>query len=326
MEAMKTSIASAWRGTRREFGQLALGSVAATLGNRALLAIDSTIEGVKVGAISYCFRSIPRPNTGDYIDTIIDAFKQTSLGLCELESVRVEPEPAIAGGGRVPAAVTPEYTKRREELRQWRLTVPLDRFKEIRGKFDKAGIGLIGYVVTFSDDFTDAEIDRSFLLAKTLGVGVIGTNQTRVPMGPRLAPFADKYDMTLGWHNHAMVEDATEVASVDSFKHLFSMSKRFKANLDIGHFVAGNNDPIAFIKQYGKDRISHLHLKDRKRNNGPNQPWGQGETPVVDVLRLLQKEKYPIYAVIEYEYMGQAPAIEEVKTCVQFIRNSLKVN
>lgn len=313
-----------WQGTRREFGRVTLGGFAvAVAAGKSLLAIDSTIGGVKVGAISYCFRSIPRPAGGDYMDTLIDAFTQVGLGTCELESARVEPEPAIAGGGRIPATITPEYTKRREELRQWRLTVPMDRFKEIRAKFDKAGIALMGYVMTFSEDFTDQEIDRTFLAAKTLGVKIIGTNQTRVPMGKRLAPFADKYDIDLGWHNHAMVENPDEVASVDSFKNLFSMSRRFKANLDIGHFVAGNNDALAFMRQYGKDRITHLHLKDRRRNNGPNQPWGQGETPVADALRLLQKEKYPIYAIIEYEYMGQAPAIQEVKNCVQFIRTAL---
>ena len=320
---MSEAVRGGWSGTRREFGQITLGGVAAAMAGTRLLAIDSTIGGVRVGAISYCFRSIPRPANGDYMDTMIDAFKQVGLGLCELESVRVEPEPPIPGGGRIPATITPDYTRRREELRQWRLTAPMDRFREIKGKFDKAGIELMGYVMTFSEDFTDEEIDCTFQAAKTLGVKIIGTNQTRVPMGRRLAPFADKHDMVLGWHNHAMVDDPNEVASIDSFKNLFSMSKRFKANLDIGHFVAGNNDPLAFIKQFGKDRISHLHLKDRRRNNGPNQPWGQGETPVADVLRLLQKERYPIFAIIEYEYMGQAPAIQEVKNCVQFIRDTL---
>jgi sugar phosphate isomerase/epimerase len=312
-----------WTGSRREFGALTLGGLTAAVAGSRLLAIDSTISGVKVGAISYCFRSLPRPAQGDYMDTLIDAFKQVNIGLCELESVRVEPEPAIAGGGRMPATITPEYTKRREELRQWRLTVPMDRFTEIKKKWNSAGIELMGYVMTFSEDFTDEEIDRTFLAAKTLGVKIIGTNQTRVPMGKRLAPFADKYDMTLGWHCHDMTADLNEVASVESYRNLFAMSKRFKANLDIGHFVAGNNDPIAFIKEFGKDRITHLHLKDRKRNHGANMPWGQGDTPVADVLRLLQKEKYPIYAIIEYEYMGQAPAIQEMKTCMQFIRNTL---
>ena len=308
--------------TRREFGRFAAGTVAAGIAGVRLYAQNSRISGVRAGAISYCFRSIPRPATGDYMDTIIDAFRQTGLTLCELESVRVEPEPAIAGGGRVPAAITPEYTKRREELRQWRLTTPLSRFTEIRQKFERAGIELFGYVVTFSDDFTDAEIDRSFQFARALGAGVIGTNQTRVPIGPRLAPFAEKYGIALGWHNHANVADPTEVASVDSFERLFAMSKQFKANLDIGHFVAGNNDPVAFIRKH-HERISHLHLKDRRRDNGPNQPWGQGDTPVAEVLRLLNREKYPIAAVIEYEYMGKGTAIEEVNACVRFIRETL---
>jgi sugar phosphate isomerase/epimerase len=308
--------------TRRDFGRMAAGALVAGVAGNRLHARETLIGGVRVGAISYCFRSIPRPAAGDYMDTLIDAFRQTGLATCELESVRVEPEPAIAGGGRVPATITPEYTKRREELRQWRLTTPLGRFTEIRGKFQKAGIDIFGYVVTFSDDFTDAEIDRSFQFARTLGAGVIGTNQTRVPVGPRLAPFAEKYGIALGWHNHANVTDPTEVASVESFERLFAMSKQFKANLDIGHFVAGNNDPVAFIRKY-HDRISHLHLKDRRRDNGPNAPWGQGETPVADVLRLLKTEKYPIIAVIEYEYMGEGSAIEEVNNCVSYMRKAL---
>ena len=65
---------SGWNGTRREFGQITLGGLAAAMAGTRLLAIDSTIGGVKVGAISYCFRSIPRPANGDYMDTMIDAF------------------------------------------------------------------------------------------------------------------------------------------------------------------------------------------------------------------------------------------------------------
>lgn len=308
--------------TRREFVHAAAGAIAGACAGARLHAVETRIAGVSVGAISYCFRSIPRPDAGDYMDTLIDAFRQTGIGLCELESARVEPEPAIPGGGRVPATVTPEYMKRRGELRQWRLTTPRARFEEIRQKFSLAGINLFGYVVTFSDDFTDAEIDRSFQFAQSLGVGIIGTNQTRVSMGPRLVPFAEKYDITLGWHNHANVSDPTEVASVESFERLFAMSRRFKANLDIGHFVAGNNDPIAFIRKY-PGRISHLHLKDRQRNDGPNQPWGQGDTPIADVLRLLRSEKFGIVAVVEYEYMGQSSSIDEVRKCKQFIEQVL---
>jgi hypothetical protein len=95
--------------TRREFARAAAGALAVASAPSRVQARDMQIGGVRVGAISYCFRSIPRPAAGDYIDTLIDAFHQTGITLCELESARVEPEPAIPGGGRVPAVVTPEY-------------------------------------------------------------------------------------------------------------------------------------------------------------------------------------------------------------------------
>jgi sugar phosphate isomerase/epimerase len=44
------------------------------------------------------------------------------------------------------------------------------------------------------------------------------------------------------------------------------------------HRLHGNNDPIAFIREH-HTCISHLHLKDRKRDNGQNLPWGTADTP-----------------------------------------------
>ena len=131
------------------------------------------------------------------MDTLIDAFKQ--IGPRHLRArVRAGRTGAcgLPAAAAFPPTVTPDYTKRRDEIGgsgdsrcRWSAS------RRSRAKFDKAGIELMGYVMTFSDDFTDEEIDRTFLAAKTLGVKIIGTNQTRVPMGKRLAPFADKYDM-----------------------------------------------------------------------------------------------------------------------------------
>ena len=38
------------------------------------------------------------------------------------------------------------------------------------------------------------------------------------------------------------------------------------------------------------DRITNLHLKDRTADGG-NLPWGQGQTPIKEVLQLMKKEK-----------------------------------
>ena len=55
-------------------------------------------------------------------------------------------------------------------------------------------------------------------------------------------------------------------------------------------------------------------------------PWGQGETPLKDILQLLKKEKYKIPASIEYEYNTPegSSVIAEVKKCVQYCKDALK--
>jgi sugar phosphate isomerase/epimerase len=314
--------------TRREFGTAALAGLSAAVlpgtrpGASAKAVLDSTINGVGVGAISYCFRAIPRPASGDYVDTLIEAFTECGIGLAEITANHVEPEPSLPMGGRVPATPTPEYLTRREEVRRWRLSTPLDRFREIRTKFDTAGIRLLSYAITLSDDATDEELDRIFQQAVALGVGIIGTNQTRVPVGRRAAPLAAKYGISLGFHNHTMVNDSSEIASIESFEAVMAMSPHYRANLDIGHFTAANLDAVAFIRRY-HDRITHLHLKDRKRDSGPNMPWGEGDTPLREVLQLVRRERYPIPCIIEYEHKGQASPVDEVKACLGFIRKVL---
>lgn len=42
--------------------------------------------------------------------------------------------------------MTPEYEKSRAAVREWRMKTPLDRFLEVRRKFDAAGLNLFSYV------------------------------------------------------------------------------------------------------------------------------------------------------------------------------------
>jgi sugar phosphate isomerase/epimerase len=48
--------------------------------------------------------------------------------------------------------------------------------------------------------------------------------------------------------------------------------KIFAINLDIGHFTAGNNDAVDFLRKH-HDRITHIHIKDRKRTAGRMSRW-----------------------------------------------------
>ncbi len=210
--------------------------------------------------------------------------------------------------------------KRAEETRNWRLTVSLDHFKDIRKKFDAAGIKLQAYNLSFNDNFTDEEIDRGFLMAQALGVKLITASST-LTAAKRVAPFADKHKITVAMHGHSNLTNPNEFAKPESFAAALAMSKYFAVNLDVGHFFAAGFDPLDYI-QKNHARISNLHLKDRKKDNGDNMPWGEGDTPIKAVLQLLKTKKYDIPANIEYEYRG-ADAVAEVRKCFQFIKTAL---
>jgi sugar phosphate isomerase/epimerase len=80
----------------------------------------------------------------------------------------------------------------------------------------------------------------------------------------------------------------------------------------------------ALIRNYST-RVTHVHIKDRKFNNGPNTPFGQGDTPIVETLRLIRDNHLNIQATIEFEYKvpaGSDRNTELVKT-IKFCKDAL---
>ena len=158
-------------------------------------------------------------------------------------------------------------------------------------------------------------------MAKALGAEIITASAT-LEAAKRMVPFAEKHRVVVAMHNHSNVKDPNEFATTGSLAAALALSKYFKINLDIGHFTAANYDAVAYIREH-HDRITNLHLKDRKKNQGDNVPWGQGDTPITQVLQLLKKEKWPVRAYVEYEYSGKAGAVAEVKACADYAKRAL---
>src|SRR5262245_2570851 len=130
--------------SRRNFHRLALAALPASV---AAAKPNSKINGVQLGAQSYSFRDRS-------LDEAIKGMLEVGLSECELWQGHIEPKKE---GGR-------------EAIRQWRLAAPMDLFKDVRKKFNDAGIKLYAYNYSFRDDFTDAEIERGFEMAHALGV------------------------------------------------------------------------------------------------------------------------------------------------------------
>ena len=290
--------------SRREAGKmLVAGTAGVLLARKSVFGaqrINSVVRGVQIGAQSYSFRDRP-------LDAAIKAYQTVGLGECELFQGHVEPE-----------------NLSREALRQWRLTVPLSRFHEVRQKFDRAGVLLYAYNYSFRKDFTEPEMERGFQMARALGVKYI-TASSNVSVAHQVDLLAQKYKIMVGFHNHDDTADPDEFSTAAPFERaLKGASPYLGINLDIGHFTAANQDPVSFLREYHQKMVT-LHIKDRKKNHGPAVPFGEGDTPIVAVLHLLRDNHWKIPANIEYEYGKPGmDTIAEMKKCYAYCRKALE--
>jgi sugar phosphate isomerase/epimerase len=286
--------------SRRAFTKTAI----AALPLARAFGADSKIDGVQLGAISYSFRQIPNLDA----DMIVQILSR--LGLPEVELMSNHAERAAGA----PAA--------RQELRGWRTSGSMDRFAPVRRKFADAGIDIAVVCFNINQSISDDEIDYGFQMAKALGARALSSS-TQVSMSKRIAPFAEKHKLPIGYHGHDNTSDPNEFATPESFATAMSYSKYNCVNLDIGHFTAANYDALAFIKEHHA-RITNLHVKDMKKNHGTYVPFGQGDAPIKAVLQLMKQEKYPFPGNIEYEYKGESDPAVEVGKCLEYCKAALR--
>lgn len=286
--------------TRRQWLRHAAAGSAAVLAGPRLAAgyrqaPPGTYRGVTLGVQSYSFRDRP-------LDAAITAMQQLGLTSCELWQGHLEPKGVS-----------------RDEMRRWREATPIEEFRTVKAKFDRAGIRIYAYNISFKDDFSDAEIERGFEMTRALGTDLI-TASANTAVVRRVAAVAARHRIRVGMHNHSRV-DPNEFATPESFVAAMNLGPLVAVNLDIGHFTAANFDAVDFLRTHHA-RIVTLHIKDRKRQDGPNVPFGEGDTPIGPVLRLLRDQRWAIPANIEYEYKG-SDTVEEVRRCLEFCKRAL---
>lgn len=305
--------------TRRDIGKLALVGIPVS---SAFCANGETgASGVRLGATTWSLRDLPRIPGQDNIGDLIKPLKSAGVTEIDLWSYNTEPAgPNTGPGAPPPPAAYPIkiHTFSKEEIaeamlaarnltRDFRLSTPSSQYEAIRAKFDAAGISVAAYTVRYDDTFTDEEIEITFRQAKALGASSItapGTPETV----RRLVPFAEKHQMNVA------LTDFTLASGLPT--------KRFKVNADIGAIAAANGSPVAWIQE-NHDAVSQLTVKDRRRNKGKNERFGDGDTPVQDVLRLVKEKKFTFPVFAEYEYLGLGTPAEELQRCMDYMRSAI---
>jgi len=286
---------------------------------------NSLINGVQVGAITYSFRSLPGSAT-----QLLQYCVEANITAIELMGDAIE---QYAGAPTSPVQWVPgikiEWTDElkakmktyQTELVKWRETVNMDKFKEIKKMYNKAGVSIYAFKPNaLNPTNTDGEIEYALKAAKALGAKSV---TVEIPNDPkhskRLGDLGEKHGVYIGYHAHLQATDT-------AWDLALSQSPFNSMNLDCGHYIAagGANTKeslLALIKTK-HDRITSMHIKDRqnKVNGGKNMPWGQGDTPLKEILTLLKENKFAIPATIELEYdiPEGSDAIKETRKCMEY--------
>lgn len=287
--------------SRRSFiGGAAALAASAMLPHQARAASEtgpkSNFSGVQIGVITYSYRSMPSS-----AEDLLGYMLRSGINSVELMG---EPAEQFA----------------RKHTPGTGIGGAMDGFEALRKMYNDAGVNI--HIVKFGNignpAMSDDQVDYYFRAAKALGAKGI-TRELSRDAAKRLGPLADKHEVVIGFHNHTRITPTTYDGD------LLSYGEHLGINLDIGHYVAGTGEsPIPMIDKH-HERIISLHLKDRKKNNGPNTPWGEGDTPIAEALRFIKKNKLALHGDIEVEYPipADSDAVKEVSTCVQFCQEAL---
>jgi len=323
---LKTSLAST--------GLLLLGSgiKATSLSDIIGEKPNSKFFGVQIGVITYSFRGMPSS-----AEQVLQYCVDSGISAIELigdvaEEYAGKPVNPVKMGPRVPGQSMQlsdeqktQFAAYQKEVAAWRSTVSMDKFNEIRKMYNKAGVSIYAFKPNaLGANNTDAEIEYAFHAAQALGANCVTVELPDAAQSKRLGDLGEKNKTYIGYHAHLQATDT-------AWDTALAQSPFNSMNLDCGHYIAASEkntkDTLLALIAAKHDRITSLHLKDRqsKVNGGANKPWGEGDTPLKEILSLLKEKKYSFPGTIELEYdiPTGSDAVKETRNCLEFAKKAL---
>lgn len=311
---------------------------------------NSNFGGVHMGAITYSWR-----DQEGGLDNLINYCKQANVSNLELMGNdleaclgapaspmmtimqgimgRLTPEQrgSMRGFGGLMDFMTEEEKQQmndyNEAFAKFKSNMDWDKVEEVRKRFETEGIDIHIVKTQPGENSSDEDCEYAFKLAKAMGAKGVTAEMT-LAAAKRCAPFAEKYDMFYCMHNHFQYATPEFEAGPDE---VLAVSPNIMLNFDFAHYFGSTGkNPCDFIEKY-HDRIFSMHTKDKTgpdaQTPNENQVWGQGQTPLDDVLKLVQS-KYPqIYcdAELEYQVAPWSNSVKEVGTCMKYAQRVLEL-
>lgn len=303
---------------------------------------NSLINGVQLGCITYSYRSLPDQSAEATLKYIVDS----GLSAVELMGEPVEyfaGMPAspinrsrmfqLGGKQRRGETLTTEEQAELAEIRkeaeaygkvvaEWRAKTDFKKFEQLKKMYKDAGVSIYAFKPSaFGMNNSDAEIAYGMKAAKVLGADHVTLEHPDNDAHTlKLGKMGEQNKMSIGYHGH-------EQQTFSFWDTAIQQSTRNGLNFDTGHYVAaGHTDMMDLIRKQHASIFS-MHIKDRQTpaNGKGNLPWGTGDTPLGEVLKMMRDNKYKFPATIELEYQipEGSDAVKEVQKCLEFCRKAL---
>jgi len=196
-----------------------------------------------------------------------------------------------------------------------------DRPDELRNLLAEGGVDLVsvytGANFIYADILPDElhRVERAAELAGTFGARrlVVGGGARRAAGTTeadydrlaaaldRVTEIAERAGLSASYHPHL----TTIVESPDELERLLPRT-RIGFCPDTAHLAAGGGDPAALILRY-PDRVTHVHLKDLRRDPVEFLPLGQGVLDFPDILRAVQESGYDSWLIVELDSYDGSP-------------------
>ncbi len=299
------------------------------------------IEGVTIGCITYSFRQMKDQSAEAILNYV------TTAGVSAVELMGDPAEDFIGKpkiyfnrmdlfvliGKERNETITDQEKKELEEMRasvdsynqdvaKWREGADISKLAELKAMYNNAGVDIYAFKPsTFGKLNNDAEMDYGMRAAKALGASHVTLEHPSDDAHTmKLGKLAEEHGITIGYHGH-------EQQTFTFWDTALEQSPSNALNLDVGHYVAAGHTDLMDLITKQSSRISSMHIKDRQtpENGKGNLPWGEGDTPIVEILAMMRDNSYSFPATIELEYKvpsGSNPVLE-VQKCFEFCANAL---
>jgi sugar phosphate isomerase/epimerase len=205
-------------------------------------------------------------------------------------------------------------------------TLPQKHIDELKAALKAADIRATSLYIgnnAFTQKDPEAALRKTFDFAKKLDLVAL-TGEPPDSGFDLVEKLCKEYDIKFCLHNHRGDESHPEYKYWNpayTSKLMQGRDPRMGYCLDTGHLVRSGGKPLEAIKLFGS-RLHTLHLKDPISATGHDTVYGHGIGDIKSVLAALKEQKFNGFISIEYETDNDATAVDEMRQCVDFVRQS----